>query len=324
MIPAFKVTVSDEDITDLLSSRLISLEIQDLAGSESDSVSITLDDTNNTITLPNHGAKLKVWLGYRSELIEVGEYTVDEVELSGPPDTLRITGRAANLREQLKAPRSRSWHNITLGELVTSIASEHTLIPRISERYFNEPIRHIDQLNESDLNLLVRLANQYDAVCKPVGQKLLFVDRAQGKTVSGAKIPPVTLTKSELSSWSTTIPDRAVYQSVIATYTDAAGGHLVEVQAGKGEPVYRIRTPFPEEEQATKAAVGKLAKISRTERTLIISLPGRPDLVAETPVVISDMRTGLAGEWLVEKATHSMSSVGFVSRVELVPSGKVK
>ena len=319
MIPAFKVTVGGDDITDTLTPRLISLEVQDLAGNESDSVTVTLDDTDNDIALPGHGAVLKVWLGYAGGLREYGEYTVDEVGVSGPPDILRFTGRAANLRDNLKAPRSKSWHDITVAGLVQAIAAEHGMEPKVSERFTSETLAHIDQLNESDLNLLVRLAEQYDAVCKPIGNRLLFVDRARGKTVSGEPIPEVLLNKPDLTSWSTTIPDRAVYSSVVASYTDAAGGNLVEVQAGSGEPTYRIRTTFPDEEQAQKAAAGKLARLSRTERTLRISLPGRPALIAEAPVKIDGFRSGVSGRWIVEKATHSISKRGFITSAELVP-----
>ncbi|MGI2025750.1 contractile injection system protein, VgrG/Pvc8 family [Endozoicomonas acroporae] len=319
MIPAFKVTVEGEDITATLSPRLIALTLQDQAGSESDSVTITIDDTDNRVTLPEHGALLKVSLGYSGGLREFGTYTVDEVEVSGPPDTLRFTGRAADLRGNLKEPRSRSWHNITLAGLVQAIAAEHNMEPKVSERFTTETLKHIDQLNESDLNLLVRLAEQYDAVCKPVGNRLLFLERAQGKTVSGQQLPIISLYKPDLTSWSTTLPDRAVYQSVVASYTDAAGGNLVDVQAGQGKPAYRIKTPFPDEKQATEAAVGKLARLSRTERTLKIDLPGRPDLIAETPVVMEGFRSGIAGKWIVESATHTISKRGYTTAVELVP-----
>ena len=47
----------------------------------------------------------------------MGAYTVDELELSGPPQTLTIRARAADLRQSLKAPKTRAWDATTLGAL---------------------------------------------------------------------------------------------------------------------------------------------------------------------------------------------------------------
>ena len=47
------------------------------------------------VSLPSRGASIEVLLGYSgTALTRLGRYTVDEVELSGPPDTLVIRGKA--------------------------------------------------------------------------------------------------------------------------------------------------------------------------------------------------------------------------------------
>ena len=46
----------------------------------------------------------------------MGLYTVDELELSGPPDTLTIRAKAANIRSSLKEHKTRAWDDTTLGD----------------------------------------------------------------------------------------------------------------------------------------------------------------------------------------------------------------
>ena len=62
-------------------------------------VNVRIDDRDSAVSLPSRGASIEVFLGYNgSALNRLGRYTVDEVELSGPPDTLVIRGKASDMR----------------------------------------------------------------------------------------------------------------------------------------------------------------------------------------------------------------------------------
>ena len=43
---------------------------------------------------------------------------------------------------------------------------------------------------------------------------------------------------------------------------------------------------------------------------------GRPDIFAERPVNLTNVRSPLAGQWIVKTVTHTMSSSGFVTKVQ--------
>ena len=87
----------------------MSLTVSDRAGLHTDTVEIRLDDREGHIDLPNKGAELKVSIGDKEQgLVQMGLYTVDEIELSGPPDTLIIRAKAANMRSSLKEHKTRS------------------------------------------------------------------------------------------------------------------------------------------------------------------------------------------------------------------------
>ncbi len=211
MTPDYRIIADTRDVTQAIADRLLDLRLSDEAGEQADRLDLTLDDRDCAIALPRTGAELQVSLGYRERgLVDMGLWVVDEVELSGPPARLRVRARAANLsnsdtlkahRNTLRQHRSQSWHDLTLGDLVATIAERNGYRPRVGEFLAPIHIPHLDQTDESDLHLLTRLARQYDAVAKPAGGYLLFVERGQAKSASGKSLTPVALTPSDVTHW---------------------------------------------------------------------------------------------------------------------------
>ncbi|SMG64540.1 Phage late control D, partial [methanotrophic bacterial endosymbiont of Bathymodiolus sp.] len=168
MTPDFRIHADSQDITERIQDRLLSLRVTDEAGIKSDTVELNLDDRDGLVIWPVHGAELEISLGYRETgLVRLGLYIVDEVEHSGPPNTLTIRAKASDMRQSLKAPQTRVWDNVTLADLVSSIASEHGLVPKISDSLASIGYTHLDQTEESDLHLLTRLGRENNAVTKP-------------------------------------------------------------------------------------------------------------------------------------------------------------
>jgi len=316
MIPDFTIAANGQDISALLRDRLLSLTVTDEAGYQSDALEIRLDNRNSRISLPAKGAALTVALGYRDTgLLPTGSYTVDELQLQGPPQTLTIRAHAANMIATLKEPRERSWDDISLGNLVTTISAEHELTARVAPELAGRMLEHIDQ-TESDLHLLTRLAREYGAVAKPAHGFLIFAPRSEAKSVSGSLLAPVTLNINDITSYRVTLADRDRYGSVVARWQDTATGNQVQVTAGIGKPVYNVRRAYPDAQSAQRAARVKLADLNRGTGTVYLNLPGRVELGAETPLDLNAFGDGIDGRWIVTRATHTLNKRGLVSRIE--------
>ena len=98
------------------------------------------------------------------------------------------------------------------------------------------------------------------------------------------------------------------------------------VLAGNGEPVFSLRRTFPDAAQAEAAASRKLAALKRGVSTLSLTLEGRPEIAAETPLTFVSEAELAAGEWSVTRAEHELSGSGgggLTSRIECeVPKEK--
>lgn len=328
-MPTWRITANSQDITDAIRSRFVSLIITDEAGLQSDTLELTLADHLDTepLALPATGAELEAWLGYDGQAVRMGLFIVDEIDLSGPPDQMRIRAKAAPLdgsasgagstRPMLQTQKTRSWDPQPLGDLVKAIAAEHGLQPAVSASLAAIMLPHTDQVSESDMNLLTRLAATYDAIAKPAGGYLVLAKRGESKTVSGQDMPSVTLTPGDLTSWGLNIAKRAQAGTVVAVWHNIETAADVEVTAGSGEPVRRLQHQFVDADTALAAASSELARSTRGERKLSLQLPGSTDLVAESRLITRGfVRTAYNGEWLVTRVQHSVDAGGYRCSVE--------
>ena len=123
MTPTFRIVADGADITSLINDRLLLLRTTEKSGMESDDFKLRIDDRDSAVALPNRGASIEIFLGYTGiALTRLGSYTVDEVELSGPPDTLVIRGKACDMRGSGKTTRSGRWEGASLGSIVNDVA----------------------------------------------------------------------------------------------------------------------------------------------------------------------------------------------------------
>ena len=317
MTPDFFITADSADITAAIRARMLSLSVADAAGTESDTVEIALDDREGIVALPRTGALLEIRLGYRETgVLAMGRFTVDELSLTGPPQALTIRARAADLRQGLKKPRTRPWENLSLGDIVSSIAGEHGYKAKVAESLAGEVIAHIDQVDESDLNFLTRLAKDRGAIAKPAGGLLIFVPPGEAKSASGKALPTVAMTATQLSRWDVTLAERGKYPAVAAKWFDPTTAAEQTVTAGDGEPVYTIGRRYPNQAAAESAARARLESFSRGLATLRLTCPGDPLIVAESRLTLSGVRTGIDGAWSVTRVVHRLDRGGYVCEIE--------
>lgn len=324
MQPIFKVLADGADITARINQRLISIKTTDEAGFKSDTCTIELDDRDGLIALPRKGAKLDIYLGYEETGIsKVGVYTVDEVSLTGFPETLSISGKAADMSAgELKSQKTRHFDNITLGDLVKTIAGSNGLVGKVSADLAAIQLGHVDQTQESDLHLLTRLAKEYGGVAKVTNDHLIIAKAGESKSVGGASLSPIYIDKTQVSGYQCSITDRGKYASVTATYHDKATGQNIAVSTSAEKPAHTLRHTYDNEQQAIEAAQAKKSALDQGTATVDVTLSiGNPNLFAESPLILTGFRSGITGpEWTTTRVEQSFSKSSFTTQV----NGEVK
>ncbi|MGI0120274.1 contractile injection system protein, VgrG/Pvc8 family [Zooshikella sp. RANM57] len=318
MQPTFNIFADDKDITYHIEKFLTDLSVTDEAGFQSDSLTLTVDDPNGILSVPKKGVHLRVYLGYQETGVAyVGEFIIDEPELSGPPDQIVIRGRGADLRNNLKSSKTRSWDRILLGDIVKKIAGEHQLKPKVAIQLAQQFIEHIDQTHESDLHFLTRLAKEYDAISKPAAGDLLFTHRNQSKTVSNKDLPALVLKRSDVISYRLVLADRSDIGHVVAYWQDKNKAHRISETVGdKSKPGKTLRKTYMNANEARSAAKSELSALQRGCKKLDITIPGNPRVIAESPIVLSDgWREGFVGNYVAVRVEHRMGNSGYTTSV---------
>ncbi|WP_431296477.1 phage late control D family protein [Rahnella sp. PAMC 25559] len=355
--PDYMVKLAGSDITADISRRLISLSLTDNRGFEADQLDIELDDADGLMQMPPRGAVLSVFLGWKGQaLFHKGEFTVDEVEHRGAPDTLTLRARSADYRGSLNSRRDNSYHDTTLGAIVSAIAARNSLQPAVSESLKGVKVSHIDQTQETDAAFITRLAELNGGVVAIKAGKLIFIKPGSALTASGKPIPQMTLTRSDGDGHTFNIADRDAYTGVSATWlhTKEPKPKKVKVQrkkkekhlralqhpaakkttakaqrtpeakegeylAGNDENVFVLTTVYATQKAAMRAAQAKWDKLQRGVAQFSISLArGRADLFPETPLAVSGFKAVIdAQPWLISKVTHSLNNGGYTTGLEL-------
>ena len=319
MRPAYRIDAGGEDVTSRLRDRLVSLSLTLTADRSSDRVEIVLADSLGALAVPSAERELRIALGYEDALVDMGIYFHDESELELAPTRLTVRGTAADFRRRstLKAPKRRSFDDVTLGDLVNSIAAEHGYTGRVAPQLSGLVLEHVDQTAESDLHLLRRLAREFDATAKATGGHLVFAPRGSGRTAgSGRSMPVVDLDAAKVTSARYTVRGRPKYGSVIASYQDLEEGELVHVTAGSGSPAFHIREPRATKTEAEADAAARLAKFERQTLGLELTLPGEPRLTAETVIDMQGWPQAGTTRWAASRVVHAFSkSRGYTTTV---------
>jgi len=187
----FQIIANGDDITRVIQDRVLRIHTVDKPGLDADECELELDDRDGKIEFPPKGATLKVSLGWGGQgLAFLGEYAIDEVSLKGPPASVLIRGRPANMRATAKTHRYGSWENAKLADIVGDVARRNQWTPVCA---IDVLVPRADQFGESDLHFITRLSRQHGATATVKAGKLIVAGRGAGKSASGLPLPSITV-----------------------------------------------------------------------------------------------------------------------------------
>jgi phage protein D len=318
--PDYLISLPEQTISPEVGTRLVSLSLTDQRGFESDQLDITLSDHDGRLALPVRGVELQLSIGWKGEgLIDRGKFTVDEVEHSGAPDVVIIRARAADMRQGFPAKRSQSWHQITVDDVVTTIAVRNGLEPSVSPSLASTLLEHVDQTSESDMHFLTRLGQRFDAIATVKAGYLLFLPTGEASTVSGSAIPTYTLTRSAGDRHRYVINDRDAYTGVIAYWQDMDAAERKQALVGSDQTPKRMRETKATEAEALEAAKAEWNRVRRAGATFSVDLSeGRPDLYPETPIIAKGWKSDIdETPWIVTQVSHNVSDSAYTGSVAM-------
>lgn len=324
-VPAWRVTLAGEDLTEVMRPRLIELSLSERRGEEADQLEITLHDVDRALALPPPEAVITVALGWARGtgvtpgLVDKGSFRVDEISWEGPPDALKITARAADLTAGLRTRRDRSWNGRTLGQIVEAVAGEHGLTPRVHADLAELQVQSTQQSARSDIQFIRDLGRRYDAVATVKNGNLLFMPIGTAASVSGRPLTALTLTRAMCERYAWSRRKREDHGGAEARWSDRAGARRRTVRAGTSDNPRRLRRTYASEAEARAAAEAAAQRDARQAAEVSISLAfGNAAIGVEQPIGLTGFKSEIdSAGWQVAEVHHTMGARGFRSEVKL-------
>lgn len=294
-----KLLADGTDITSQISDRLVGLTLTDERDGSVDQLDIEISNHDLALTLPKPKASLQLWLADADgQLVEMGTYHVDSSELSGRDRIITIIARSADITDSLRVRREISYEETTLGDIVTQIASRNALEAVVSTALASVGIDHFDQTSESDLSVLERLGDLYDAIATVKAGRILFKEAGTGTTASGAELPSVELDAIGNEDWRLRL-ESSSYTGVIGYWNDTAGAERVEISVGTDVNPLHIRGTFRSEAQCKTAVDSRWKQLQRSQSVFSITTSLNPYAVPDSPLNFS-------GDWPDEVTSESL------------------
>ncbi|MGL5286169.1 MAG: contractile injection system protein, VgrG/Pvc8 family [Aeromonas sp.] len=310
----YRIEAEGSDITPLIKDRFIDLTITDSAGEDSDTFSLTLDNRDDKLEFQATGSTLRIWIGYEGEaLTDKGTYTIDEWTEGLEDGTVEVSGKASNMKESLKAQKTRTHEDITLGELAAKVAKEHGYSSAVHPELNGIYLGHINQTSESDMNLLTRLCRQNGAIMKVVEGIVTVLPSDKAQNAAGASLPVTVIDDPSESSGRVTLQERGAFGAVTVSYFDAEAQQTVNVTIkGKDSkaPETKLKGSYRNADEAAAAAAAHMSKAQRGKATMSLDRPLTPGIIAPGKVHVVNHRKSANGFWYVDTATHTLGASG--------------
>lgn len=342
MRPSYRIVVDGADITELIQQRLIKIDIEDNLGLVNDRFTMSIDDRDyedgTLIPLIPHGVIVTIFLGYEKAegvinpmdgLKPMGRFLIDEIMISrgSAGRAMTVTGRATDTNYSfVKKPQNDNgaWRNVTIGEIVTSIAKRNDFKPRIHEDF--EQVTVVEnQTNRSDADYLGYLADKYNAVFKTQAGYLYFCppDKFDEVALPGLVPDTVVVHESDCEVWSFTYQGRSNFTGVRAKWKNkdkrasAYANSYVTEHPDQKEAWYEMSEEYASEEEAIQAVNAKKRVLDYQRAKFSMTGIGYPLLMAGSILDLKDFRQNtFPNEWRIVSSTHSFTNNGYMTSLD--------
>lgn len=308
----WQVWINGVNQTSSMAPYLTSISTVDKSGMDSDSCSLSFDDTNGQLRLPTNEETILI----RLNGVQVFSGLVESVRSKGDRSSGRIldvTGKGVDLRGKAKEGQQFHMDDATLGDFMKKSAEKagfeidvHPDLGNLKRDYWSND-------RQSFLHLGERMARELSGTFKVRGRKAILVPRSfdLGLPMIEAKVG------KNVISWSIT-PDqgRPKFASGVVEYLDRATGKIekheqsYEQKDSKAKAIEAGRVLAGSKEQAEQIANGRKEEAKRKGGKGSLVMDITPAAQAEGLLSLSGARSGVDGIYKMTSVSHKATKSG--------------
>ncbi|MGH7924132.1 MAG: phage late control D family protein [Candidatus Binatus sp.] len=259
---------------------------------------------------PTLGDIVSLQIGYSGEaLLDCGEFQIDELELDGPPDVMRLRCLAAYITPAMRTANTVAYENMGILEIVAQIATKDglTMVVASSESEGDLRFARVTQRRQTDLEFLKRLAREHNFDFTVRAGQLVFYERDALESIPAT----AAITRSDTVRFSFRNRARRIYDGAEFSYFDPDTKQLItqSVPADLTSPTGDTLKLVARCENAQQALVKADAGLHLHNMVFVdasLEGPGNPLQVAGNNVQLIGWGA-LDGTYLIETAQHHLA-----------------
>ncbi|MCD8349567.1 MAG: hypothetical protein LUC93_03045 [Planctomycetaceae bacterium] len=323
------------DITADITPFLESFEYTDVVdGKETDSLTLGLDDSQGLFIgewFPERGATIEATLTCRDwpggKVLNCGTFEIDSPGFSGPPSICRISAVAVGITTTLRRERvSKAWDNINVKELAQEVSAKHGF-DLVYPSAVNPLIDHFDQREQSDMELLSTLCENYGFVLRVTRKSIVILEQK----MMDNREPTIWFTRGQNGyiSHDFQVDSTDIYTACELKYFDPRDRLFLHYRydaptstwSGVKPPsgyVLKLKERCSCQAEAEIRAKAALREKNKREVTGTLVYVGDPEIRAGEVAGLLDFGRFDSGRFLVERVRHARDQQGgYTSTVQL-------
>jgi Bacteriophage probable baseplate hub protein len=256
---------------------------------------------------PSEGDLANLMIGYAGEqLLPCGDFQVDDLSLSGPPDVFHLRCLAAYITPAMRTRRSIGYENQTLTQIASTIAAKYGLTMIAASGTPELTFARVTQRQETDLAFLRRLAGAHNYDFTIRGKQIVFYSRPSLEAAD----PVATIARTDLIRFAFRIKTHRVYKAAQVSYQLPETKELLsqKVMGATTIPTgdtLTLTVRCENGQQASLKATSALHGANMARTTASFTASGETVYTAGNNLTI----TGFGfndGKYLVERARHRL------------------
>ena len=311
------ISVDGRDVTSNFEPYLICLHIRLTDGGESDTCEISLDDTAGQLQMPRDDADIEVrlqWSDGGGAVIFKGK--TDEPESQGSRGggmVMNITARATDMKDKPKEKKTKHKDDATFEETAKEFGKLAGLNVKVSGALAQKKRDYWAMQNESFMAWGTRIASELGATFKIRGKDVVFIPRNSNDALSGQLLPTVqAIYGVNIIDWQIhPTQNRPRYNRSVVRWYDSKEAKWKQETVQISDETARVplveTRRFADPSRAKDRAESNAREIERGKGSGHITIDGEPTAVAQAVCVVSGVRNGVDGNYMISEATHNFT-----------------
>ena len=311
------ISIDGKDVTSNFEPYLIHLQIRLTDGGDSDTCEISLDDSAGQLRMPRDDADIEVrlqWSDSGGAVTFKGK--TDEPESQGSRGGgmfMNITARATDMKGKAKEKKTKHKDDATFEAAAKEFGKLAGLKVKVSGVLAQKKRDYWSIQNESFMSWGTRIASELGATFKIRGKEAVFVPRNTNDSASGQKLPIVQAVYGEnIIDWQIhPTQNRPRYNRSVVRWFDAKEAKWKQETVQISDETARVplidTRKFADKERARDRADSNAREVERSKGGGQVTIDGEPAAQAQALCVVSGVRAGVDGNYMISEATHSFT-----------------